>query len=325
MSDSSAATQMLDYEPATSTFLTEVLDGLRSEPRTLPCKYFYDEIGSGLFDEICELDEYYLTRTELAIMQQYGAEMANAIGSGCMLVEFGSGSSVKTRVLLDHLSRPAAYMPVDISREHLQKTADRLSQTYADLVVSPVCADFTEKFELPETRIEPTHRVVYFPGSTIGNFTPEAALEILTQIAQLVGAGGKLLIGIDLQKNTSTIESAYNDSVGVTAKFNLNLLHRINRELDGDFDTTQFEHAADYNERQGRVEIRLRSQCPQSVTVADETFQFDRGEEVRTEYSHKYTIDGFAELASEVGFRYLQCWTDDDEMFGVLLLEAVDG
>ena len=325
MGNSSAATQMLDYEPATSTFLTDVLDGLRSEPRTLPCKYFYDEIGSGLFDQICDLDEYYLTRTELAIMRQFGAEMASEMGAGCMLVEFGSGSSVKTRVLLDHLSRPAAYVPVDISREHLRKTAERLSQAYADLEVSPVCADFTERFDLPETSVEPAHRVIYFPGSTIGNFQPDAASEMLTQFAQLTGAGGKILIGVDLRKDVSTIEAAYNDSTGVTAKFNLNLLQRINRELDGDFDLENFEHAADYNESLGRVEIRVRSQRSQTVTVGDETFQFAPGDEVRTEYSHKYTIDGFAELASTSGFQLVRHWTDEKKMFGVLLFEIADG
>jgi len=324
MRDSTAASQILDYEPATSTFLADVLEGLRSKPRTLPCKYFYDEIGSALFDEICKLDEYYLTRTELSIMRQFAPEMAREMGPGCTLVEFGSGSSIKTRVLLDHLSQPAGYIPVDISREHLRKTAERLSRAYPDLEVSPVCADFTEGFELPETRIQSSHRAVYFPGSTIGNFQPDTVSEMLKRIALLCGCGGRLLIGVDLQKDVSIIEAAYNDSMGVTARFNLNLLRRINRELDGDFDLEQFEHAANYNQSHGRVEIRLRSQQSQIVTVSGESFRFGAGDEVRTEYSHKYTIGGFAALASDVGLQLRRSWTDEDQMFGVLLFEVVD-
>lgn len=320
MDSVSTETTLLNYEPATETFLGEVLEGLKARPRHLPCKYFYDERGSRLFDEICELDEYYLTRTELAIMRQHAAEMAQQIGPGVMLVEYGSGSSVKTRLLLDHLPDPAAYVPVDISREHLHRTADRLSRAYRRIEVLPVCADFTEPFRLPVSRRPATHAAVYFPGSTIGNFRPSTARNILARISQLCGKGGGLLIGVDLQKDTPTLEAAYNDAQGVTAEFNLNLLRRINRELDADFDVDQFEHQAVYNDRLGRVEISLVSQCDQTVEIAGDEFQLADGELICTEYSHKYTIDSFANLASEVGLSLRRHWTDDQQRFGVLHL-----
>lgn len=318
MADSVPETSVLDFEPDTDTFLAEVLGGLGERPRHLPCKFFYDERGSQLFDEICGLDEYYLTRTELAIMERYGAEMAEQIGPGVMLVEYGSGSSVKTRLLLDRLPDPVAYVPVDISRDHLQLTADRLSASYPQIEVLPVCADFTQSFHLPSSNQKPTHSAVYFPGSTIGNFQPEAARKMLTQIAPLCGTGGGLLIGIDLQKDASVIEAAYNDRHGITAEFNLNLLRRINRELDGDFNLNQFQHRAFYNNELGRVEIYLVSSRNQRVTVADESFEFGEGEQICTEYSHKYTIKGFAEMATEAGLTLRRHWTDDRDRFAVL-------
>ena len=317
-------TTLFDYEPAAETFLGEVIEGLSARPRYLPCKYFYDERGSRLFDEICELDEYYLTRTELAIMEQYAGEMAEQIGPRVMLVEYGSGSSVKTRLLLDHLSEPVAYVPVDISREHLHRTADRLSRSYPRIEMLPVCVDFTEPFELPATRRQATHKAVYFPGSTIGNFRPDAARDILARIAPLCGTGGGLLIGIDLQKEDSTIEAAYNDSEGVTAEFNLNLLRRINRELDGDFDLEQFKHQAVYNDTLGRIEISLVSQRDQVVEVGGDEFEFADGEPICTEYSHNYTVDGFAELASDVGLTLRRYWTDDRGHFGILHLAVLE-
>lgn len=325
MSDSpSTETKLLDHQPATETFLEDVLAGLKDHPRNLPCKYFYDERGSQLFDEICDLDEYYLTRTELGIMSRYASEMAEQIGTGVMLVEYGSGSSIKTRLLLDALIDPVAYVPVDISLEHLKKSADRLSAAYPDLEVLPVCADFTQSFTLPTPTRTPTHAAVYFPGSTIGNFQPEAAKRLLAGIAPLCGTGGGLLIGIDLQKEVSTLEAAYNDAKGVTAEFNLNLLQRINEELGADFDLDQFEHAASYDNAHGRIEIGLRSQQDQVVTLDGQHFRFDEGEEIRTEYSHKYTIDGFAEIARDVGLELHRFWTDNDEMFGVLHLVVAD-
>lgn len=310
----------LDYEPTTETFFNDVVAGLSEFPRTLPCKYFYDERGSQLFNEICELDEYYLTRAELAIMERSASEMAAQIGPGVMLVEYGSGSSIKTRLLLDQLCEPAAYVPVDISREHLQMTADDLAISYPQIEVLPVCADFTEAFSLPSPSVDATHVAVYFPGSTIGNFEPEAARAILTRIAKLCGTGGGLLIGIDLQKDTAVLEAAYNDADGVTSEFNLNLLTRINRELNGNIDVVQFEHEAAYNKECGRVEIRLVSRSAQEVQIGDQTFLFQKGDAILTEYSHKYTIASFAKLADQVGLTLRRSWKDSQERFAVLHL-----
>ncbi len=313
---------MLNFEPATQIFRDDVLAGLRRQPRTLPCKYFYDERGSQLFEEICELDEYYLTRTELAIMKEHAQDMAAAIGPDVMLIEYGSGSSAKSRLLLDHLEELAAYVPVDISREHLQQNADELSRAYPDIEVLPVCADFTTEFELPSAQRIPSRVAVYFPGSTIGNFTPDAVLQMLTQIARLCGDDGSLLIGTDLQKDTGILKAAYNDSQGVTAEFNLNLLHRIARELEGDLDPEQFKHDAIYNEEDHRVEMHLVSQSKQSITIGDESFQFAEGESILTEYSHKYSVEGFADLAKKTGLKLRQCWTDSQDLFAVQHLAA---
>ena len=237
-----------------------------------------------------------------------------------MLVEYGSGSSTKTRILLDHLTAPVAYVPVDISRVHLQDSANGLAELYPKTEVLPVCADFTQKFNLPLSSEPPTHNAVYFPGSTIGNFMPDAAREMLARIVDLCGCGGGLLIGVDLQKDADIIEAAYNDSSGVTAKFNLNLLDRINRELDGDIRVDQFRHRAKYNQQLGRVEIDLVSQCHQAITIGSHLFNFAKDEAIRTEYSHKYTIEGFGKLASTVGLTLRRHWTDEHNRFAVLHL-----
>lgn len=324
MTRSPATSSLLNLQPAPGTFLDDVLHGLGDTPPHLPCKYFYDERGSRLFDEICELDEYYLTRTELSIMRRFAPEMARHVGTGVILIEFGSGSSVKTRILLDHLSDPVAYVPIDISLGHLQRTADGLSLDYSGIEVLPVCADFAAEFVLPKAKRPPAGRVVYFPGSTIGNFTPDAARAMMARIAALCGAGGGLLIGIDLQKDGRTIEAAYNDSRGVTAEFNLNLLRRINRELDGNFDLDQYKHHASYREKQGRVEMFLVSQCDQTVTIGEKSFEFVEGDALRTELCYKYTIDGFVGLAADAGLQLRRHWTDDQRRFGVLYLTVVD-
>jgi dimethylhistidine N-methyltransferase len=318
------ATALLDLEPTTAAFLDDVVEGLSQSPKCLPCKYFYDERGSRLFDRICELDEYYLTRAELALMRQYAAEMAEQIGPDVMLVEYGSGSSIKTRLLLDCLPDPVAYVPVDISRDHLEQTAMGLARDYPLIEVLPVCADFTQPFDLPVSLREPSHAAVYFPGSTIGNFTPDEASQLLGNIAPLCGTGGGLLIGIDLKKDVNTIEAAYDDAEGVTAEFNVNLLRRINRELGGSFRLDHFRHRAAYDPHRGRVELGLVSQRRQEVEVAGETFCFEEGEEIRTEYSHKYTIAEFAELAASVGLTLRRCWTDEDSRFAVLHFAVLD-
>jgi len=304
------------------TFLVDVVEGLRHRPKSLPCKYLYDRRGSMLFDRICGLAEYYVTRAELAIMRRFAAQMGDVLGPRVLVIEYGSGSSVKTRLLLDNLVDPAGYVPVDISQRHLKESAERLAREYPHVEVSPVCGDFTCPFELPETSREAAARVVYFPGSTIGNFDSRAAVDLLSGIAGICGLGGGLLIGIDLKKDRTVLEAAYNDRQGVTAAFNMNLLRRINRELGADFDLDRFEHRAVYNESAGRIEIGLVSRCRQEVVIAGERFELRKGEEIRTEHSHKYTLDQFTAMASEAGLKLRRYWTDSLVRFAVLYFEV---
>lgn len=288
MSDPGAVAELEGTRPdsaAATEFLADVLEALGSEPKQLRSTYFYDERGSALFERITELPEYYLTATERSIMEAHAPEMAAQLGEGVMLLEFGSGSSSKTRVLLDHLEDAAAYVPVDVSEDHLLGSAADLRASYPEIEILPLVADFTQPLELPESKRPPSHAAVYLPGSTIGNFTHDEALELLAGIARDVGPQGGLLIGIDLQKDPAVIEAAYNDSHGVTDEFNLNLLRRINRELDADFDIDAFRHQAVYNGAEGRVESSLVSTRPQTVTVGGQRFDFAAGEELLTEYS----------------------------------------
>jgi len=316
-----AAMPHLDQSPDRLQFLDDVLAGLREHPKRLPCKYFYDEAGSALFDRICDLPEYYPTRTERSIMASHAREMATAIGPEALVVEFGSGSSSKTRLLLDVLERPAAYVPVDISREHLLRSAAALRDEYPALEILPVAADFTAPIALPPTRLAPARRVVYFPGSTIGNFTEAGATALLRGVASICGRGGALLIGADLKKDSATLERAYDDSAGVTAAFNRNLLARMNRELGADFDLDQFDHNAVWVEESGRIEMHLVSRTEQAVCLDGEAIRFAAGEAICTEHSHKYTLDGFAGLGSTAGFAVRRVWTDEDGLFSVQLLE----
>ena len=312
------ALPLLDLAPAADDLRRDALAGLTQTRKTLPCKYFYDDHGSWLFDQICGLPEYYPTRTELAISRQYAVEMATACGPRALLLELGSGSSTKTRVLLDHLREPAAYVPVDIARDFLQSSADALAAAYPGLPVQPVCADFTRRFTVPALPARRT--VVYFPGSTIGNFVASEAVVLLSNIAALLGDDGGLLIGVDLRKDVGALERAYNDAQGVTAAFNLNLLTRLNRELAADFVVEQFEHRAVYDAEAGRIEMQLVSRRPQTVRLADHDIHFTAGEIVRTEYSHKYTREQFAGLAAAAGLRVRQVWTDRAELFSVQYL-----
>ncbi|HLN31933.1 MAG TPA: L-histidine N(alpha)-methyltransferase [Gemmataceae bacterium] len=305
--------------PSSDQFREDVLHGLRLPEKELPCKYFYDARGSQLFEQICDLDEYYLTRTELAIMDRHAGEMADVFGRKCLLIEYGSGSSIKTRLLLDHLKEPVAYVPIDISREHLTESALNLAEQYPQLKIMPLCADFANLPSLPANG-KSARKAVYFPGSTIGNFTRDEAIGLLRQTARLCGLGGRLLLGADLKKDPRVLEAAYNDDKGVTAAFNLNLLVRINRELEGDFPIDRFWHHAFYNPTQGRIEIYLISQVAQRVRVAGEVFQFSEGEPIRTEYSYKYSIDGLREMAAAAGFEVKHGWTDDRNNFLVLYL-----
>lgn len=303
-------------------FLRDVLEGLRHEPKRLPCKYLYDQRGSELFDDICELPEYYPTRTELGIMQKSAREMAKELGENPVLIEFGSGSSLKTRLLLDHIERPATYVPVDISREHLLASADKIADEYPGIDVQSVHADFTQPIPLPEELPEDGQKAVYFPGSTIGNFEPSEARRLLTGIARLVGPEGRLLVGFDREKDRNILEAAYNDAQGVTAEFNLNLLHRINRELNADFRLHGFEHQAIYNEELGRIEMHLISRVNQVVTIGSHRVVFRQGESICTEYSHKYRVEAFAQMADRSGLSLQKTWTDENDFFCLALFEA---
>ncbi|MCA9210632.1 MAG: L-histidine N(alpha)-methyltransferase [Planctomycetales bacterium] len=306
----------------TSQFRRDVLHGLTQHPKRLPCKYFYDRRGSQLFDQICELDEYYLTRTELSIMREHAGEMAGWIGTDAMVVEFGSGSSTKSRLLLDRLDESTVYVPVDISREHLLASAANIAADYPHLEVRPLVADFTKPIMPPDGDTASLRRVVYFPGSTIGNFEPQEARRLLRHIRDLVGAGGGLLIGFDLHKSREILEAAYNDSRGITAAFNLNLLHRMNRELRADFVVERFRHRAIYNELLCRIEMHLVSTADQAVLIGSTGIEFDRGESICTEYSHKYRVPAFRAMLAHAGFMCRQVWTDSRAFMAVAYFES---
>lgn len=306
-----------DLEPGEDAARAEILRGLARPQKELSSKYLYDERGSRLFDQICELPEYYLTRVEFDIMRRDADAMAEALGPRCLLIEYGSGSGVKTRLLLDALRAPAAYVPIDIAGEHLRAAAEELFARYPDLDVLPVCADFTQAFEVPEPRRPARRRAVYFPGSTIGNFGPAGAARLLRGIAALCGPGGGLLIGVDLKKDPAALLRAYSDESGVTRAFNLNLLARINRELDADFDLDQFQHHAFYNAQEGRMESHLVSLRDQTVAVAGRAIRFRQGETIHTENSYKYDLDQFRALAASSGLVRRQVWTDPERLFSV--------
>jgi len=317
MNGSSSGVSVLDLEPAASDFLEQAIAGLSSSPRTLPSKFFYDERGSDLFQEICELPEYYVTRTETEILRQYGTEIAESIGENAELVGFGTGAGVKTRMVLDHLQNVIAYVPVDISKQRLTESAEALSREMPALEILPVCADYLQPFELPTPTRKPAHIAVYFPGSTIGNMLPHIAQHFLERVCRLCGHSGGLIIGVDLQKSRKVLEAAYNDSVGVTAAFNLNMLERANRELGADFDLSQWRHRAIYNEQAHRIEMHLVSECAQSVHLGERAFDFDAGEKIITEFSYKHTVEGFSALAASAGFQLAHVWTDPEKLFAV--------
>ncbi len=311
-----------DLEPTQADFKSEVLSGLARSSKKLSPKFFYDHRGSRLFDAITELPEYYPTRAEISILEKYGETIADFLGQDCLLLELGSGSSKKIRVLLEAL-KPAAYMPMDISREHLLGSAQALVADFPELEVHAACADFAEDFELPYC---PEHlpRAAFFPGSSIGNFEPAQARELLQRVADFLGEDGKLLIGVDTKKDVELLHAAYNDEQQVTAAFNLNLLQRINRELDADFDLEAFTHDAFYNASEGRVEMHLVSKSEQTVTVAGQSFDFDEGETIHTESSYKYDIEEFLSLAEQAGFVSDHVWMDDQQLFSVHCLRCCE-
>jgi dimethylhistidine N-methyltransferase len=309
-----------DLEPSVDAFLGELLLGLSRHPKSIAPKFFYDEIGCQLFDEICCLDEYYVTRTEMRILQERIAEICALFGPECRLIEFGSGSNAKTRILLDHLLAPAAYVPVDISRAHLLQCSARIARSYPELCITPVCADFTTAFALPAMPCGVRRTVAFFPGSTIGNLEQAEAENFLRRIAIHCGAGSGLLIGVDMKKDRLTLERAYNDARGVTARFNLNLLARINRAFDAGIRSDQFQHHAFYNEEFGRIEMHLVSLVEQTMQLNGSTFFLEEGEHIVTEHSYKYSVDEFARLAARSGWAVKSLWTDAANLFSVQYL-----
>jgi len=320
MNAASAPVELIDLEPAPADLAEEAIAGLRGRPKTLPCKLFYDKRGSELFETICGLPEYYPTRTEIEIMRRNLPAIASAVGPRVQLVELGSGSSRKTRILLDALEDPVAYAPIDISREHLWDSAEAIHAAYPALQVQAVCADYTEPLVIPEPQRSPDRRVVFFPGSTIGNFHDADARRFLARIAEVVGVGGGLLIGVDLRKNEDVLVAAYDDEQGVTAEFNLNSLLRLNREVGADFEVDRFRHRSVWNAEFGRVEMHLVSRIDQRVAIHGHEFEFAADEAIRTECAYKYGIEQFADVAE--GFRVEQVWTDDQRRFSVQYLVA---
>jgi dimethylhistidine N-methyltransferase len=319
---SSHSLTFVDLHPASDCFLDDVIAGLARTPKSLSPKYFYDDRGSALFEAICELTEYYPTRTELALMREHVAAMAASLGADCLLIEFGSGAGVKTEVLLQAM-QPAAYVAVDISAAALRAAAARHVARFPGVPAIAVCADYMQPLEIPGLSAwGASRRVIYFPGSTIGNLTPDEALAFLRDARRLAGAGGAMLVGVDLKKDPAVLHAAYNDAQGVTADFNLNVLRRINRELGADFDLAQFRHVAFYDAGAGRIEMHLESLCAQTVTVAARAFAFAAGERLHTENSCKYAVEEFRELAQAAGFRARQVWSDRQQYFAVHLLEV---
>lgn len=302
-------------------FARAFLDGMRATPKRVPCKYFYDASGSTLFESICELPEYYQTRTELALLSASAHEMADVMGANIELIEFGAGALTKVRLLLDALQSPLAYIPIDISGDYLTKVCAALDRDYPALRLHPVVADFTRPFVLPAPLLEPARRVGFFPGSTIGNFTREEAIAFLKTTSGILKGGG-LLIGADLVKDPSVLHAAYNDASGITAAFNKNLLARANRELDAEFDLDAFLHYALYNPAAARIEMYLLSTKRQRVRIGETFVEFAEGEAVHTEDSHKYTIESFRALAWEAGFVPRHVWCDEQRLFSVHWLEA---
>jgi dimethylhistidine N-methyltransferase len=316
---------LYDYHPNLGSFRDEVMAGLRKPQKELACKFFYDEQGAALFDAICALPEYYPTRTEIGIMQENAPEIRSLIGAAARIIEFGGGNSRKVRLLLDFLEQPAAYIPIDISRDYLFRGAEILAADYPQLEIAAVCADYLQPLELPQLKSATTGKaVVFFPGSTIGNLHHHDAARFLTNAHQVLGTDGGLLIGVDLKKDPAILHAAYNDRQGVTADFNLNLLRRINRELGGNFSIKDFSHEAVYNAAVGRIEMYLISQLAQQVSIDGQVFEFTPAERIHTENSYKYTIAEFQQLARSVGFRPRQVWQDGQQLFSIHYLEVAN-
>ena len=300
-------------------FLQDVVQGLSADKKTLPCKYFYDETGSKLFEDICELDEYYITRTELELIDSIKAELAVMIGKDAVIIEPGAGAGIKIQTLLSALKKPSLYVPIDISEDFLFYSAQEIQKRFPDVEIMPIQGDFTEPFKL-NGKENLSNRIIFFPGSTIGNFTPVQAQQFLLNQAQLVGKNGAIIIGFDLAKAPSKLEAAYNDKKGVTAEFNKNLLHRINNELDADFNLSQFEHRAIFNSQKSRIEMYLKSKVDQAVSINLQQFEFSKSESIHTENSYKYSLESFAELVEKSGLVSQKQWIDKDELIAIQYL-----
>lgn len=310
-----------DVQPLTSNVKSEVLQGLARAQKTLPAKYFYDERGSRLFEAITQLPEYYLTRTEIALLRQYGDEIAQRVGQGAVLVEYGSGASIKIRLLLESL-RPDCYVPMDISKEFLLESAHRLLDDYPWLSIYAGCVDYSQPLQLPKSLDQAPRKLGFFPGSSMGNFTPAEAQSFLRRARQTLGEQGQFLLGVDLMKDESVLHAAYNDSQGVTASFNKNILRHLNRTLRASFDEDLFEHQARVNASQSRVEMHLVSRVDQMVHIAGNTMLMRKGETLHTENSYKYHLESLHWMAQQAGFEAQQLWTDERDYFALVLLQT---
>ena len=320
MKSNSARYQFFNQHPEQSDIQADIIAGLSASEPYISAKYFYDEIGSRLFEKICQTEQYYPTRTEVGIIRDNIDSIVEILGKNCLLIEPGSGDSYKVRLLLDAL-RPIAYLPIDISQHYLQDEAKKLAEEFTWLNVHAICADFTQKLALPY-EVEATNKVAFFPGSTIGNFLPEQAVEVLREIKTMVGEKGGLLIGVDLRKDTAILNAAYNDEETYTEQFNKNLLVRINRELNANFDLQQFKHHAFFNEEKSRIEMHLVSLQDQQVNIKGNTFDFKKEQSIFTEYSHKYSTEEFQQLADKAGFELVKTWVDDKKLFSVHYLQV---
>ncbi|MEM8844991.1 MAG: L-histidine N(alpha)-methyltransferase [Pseudomonadota bacterium] len=317
MSESNNNFRFYDFHPPENDFKKDVLEGLHSNLRSIPPKYFYDERGSKLFEQITSLEEYYPTRCELEIFETYSQDIARSIGDRCVLIEPGSGNGDKARILLK-LLKPSIFIPIDISKQHLKIAAQNIANEFSGLNVSAVCCDFSLQLKLPN-QLPSDKRVIFFPGSSIGNFDPHEAIKYLENLALVAGENGQLLIGVDLKKDKTTLQMAYDDRKGITAKFNLNLIMRMNRELGADFDMDAWRHRALYNDIDGRIEMHLTSQSEQLIKIDDSEFFFDKDEFIHTENSYKYYIEEFQELANQAGFHSQNVWLDQNKLFSVHL------
>lgn len=312
-------------EDGREAFARDVIDGLSGATKTLPCKWLYDVRGSELFEEITRLDEYYPTRTELALLGDIQGDLECALPEDAWVIEFGSGSSRKSDLFLEALNAPKGYVPIDVAADFLEAAADAISARLPHLDVRPVVGDFTGDIDLPHdlaADLKDRPRIGFFPGSTIGNFEPGPAADFLARARRMLDDGSYMVVGVDLKKDVNVLLNAYDDARGVTADFNLNLLDRINRELDGGFDLDAFAHTVRYDEDEGRVEMHLESTVDQTVTVSDHTFDFRAGETIHTENSYKYGIDDFARVAARAGWRHDRHWTDPRDLFSIHLLAA---